>query len=85
MAWTRTHILRERAPAEDPGAGTKPIEVGLRRMGMRLGAEPAVGWDVADAPEDADLAAFCRAQWPRLVGVLTLYSGNRAVAEELAQ
>ncbi len=35
--------------------------------------------------EADDLVAFCEAEYPRLVGVLGLYSGNRAVAEELAQ
>lgn len=32
-----------------------------------------------------DVAAFCEAQIPRLVGALTLYCGDRALAEELAQ
>jgi RNA polymerase sigma factor (sigma-70 family) len=31
------------------------------------------------------LAAFCEREHPRLVGVLTLYAGDRHVAEELAQ
>lgn len=35
------------------------------------------------APDD--LAAFCAREWPRLVGALSLYCGDRAVAEELAQ
>jgi RNA polymerase sigma-70 factor (ECF subfamily) len=35
--------------------------------------------------EDADLAAFCRAEWPRLVGSMSLYVGRRHVAEDLAQ
>lgn len=34
---------------------------------------------------DPDLAAFCRREHSRLVGLLALYTGNRAVAEELAQ
>lgn len=33
----------------------------------------------------ADLTAFCLAQHPRLVGILSLYVGDAAVAEELAQ
>lgn len=33
----------------------------------------------------SDVAAFCEAQIPRLVGALTLYCGDRGVAEELAQ
>jgi RNA polymerase sigma-70 factor, ECF subfamily len=32
-----------------------------------------------------DLAAFCRDQYPQLVGMLGLYCGDRVVAEELAQ
>lgn len=32
-----------------------------------------------------DFAAFARREHPRLVGALTLYCGDRAVAEELAQ
>ena len=35
------------------------------------------------APEE--LEAFCEAQFPRLVGALGLYVGDRLVAEELAQ
>ena len=35
--------------------------------------------------EDANLAAFCRAEWPRLVGSMSLYVGRRDVAEDLAQ
>ena len=34
---------------------------------------------------DQELAAFCRALYPRLVGLLGLYCGDRSVAEELAQ
>jgi RNA polymerase sigma factor (sigma-70 family) len=33
----------------------------------------------------AGLTAFCREAWPRLVGALSLYTGDRHVAEELAQ
>ena len=33
----------------------------------------------------ADLTQFCRTQYPRLVGTLALYCGDRLVAEELAQ
>lgn len=32
-----------------------------------------------------DFEALCRREYPRLVGALGLYTGNRAVAEELAQ
>jgi RNA polymerase sigma factor (sigma-70 family) len=35
------------------------------------------------APDE--LAAFCRREHPRLVGALTLYCGDRSVAEEIAQ
>jgi RNA polymerase sigma factor (sigma-70 family) len=35
--------------------------------------------------DDAELADFCRAAWPRLVGSLGLYVGDRALAEDLAQ
>ena len=34
---------------------------------------------------DEALVEFCRAQYPRLVGFLGLYCGDRAVAEELTQ
>lgn len=34
---------------------------------------------------DEDLTRFCADEYPRLVGMLGLYCGNRAVAEELAQ
>lgn len=33
----------------------------------------------------ADAAAFCAAEYPRLVGGLTLYTGDQYLAEELAQ
>lgn len=33
----------------------------------------------------ADAAAFCAAEYPRLVGALTLYTGDQYLAEELAQ
>jgi RNA polymerase sigma-70 factor (ECF subfamily) len=33
----------------------------------------------------ADLVAFCEAEWPRLVGALSLYTGDADLAEELAQ
>lgn len=33
----------------------------------------------------ADLTHFCQSQYPRLVGTLALYCGDRLVAEELAQ
>lgn len=36
-------------------------------------------------PLDSEQAAFCRREHPRLVGALTLYSGDRGLAEELAQ
>ena len=32
-----------------------------------------------------ELTGFCREAWPRLVGALSLYTGDRDVAEELAQ
>ena len=32
-----------------------------------------------------DLTQFCRTEYPRLVGTLALYCGDRLVAEELAQ
>jgi RNA polymerase sigma factor (sigma-70 family) len=32
-----------------------------------------------------DLTAFCEAEWSRLVGALSLYTGDAALAEELAQ
>lgn len=32
-----------------------------------------------------DLEAFCQSEWPRLVGALSLYTGDRHLAEELAQ
>ena len=32
-----------------------------------------------------DLTEFCEAEWPRLVGALSLYTGDADLAEELAQ
>jgi RNA polymerase sigma factor (sigma-70 family) len=32
-----------------------------------------------------DLVEFCEAEWPRLVGALSLYTGDRDLAQELAQ
>lgn len=43
------------------------------------------GATVTSAPPDEDeLAAFCRREHPRLVGALSLYSGEPQLAEELA-
>jgi RNA polymerase sigma factor (sigma-70 family) len=33
----------------------------------------------------SDLASFCQKEYPRLIGALSLYCGDRYVAEELAQ
>jgi len=33
----------------------------------------------------ADFEAFCAVEWPRLVGALSLYTGDVSLAEELAQ
>src|SRR5438067_1463084 len=33
----------------------------------------------------ADLVAFCEAEWSRLVGALSLYTGDADLAQELAQ
>jgi len=35
--------------------------------------------------EPGSLEQFCRCEWPRLVGALTLYTGDPALAEDLAQ
>lgn len=35
--------------------------------------------------DDEALAEFCRDEWPRLVGSLSLYVGSRELAEDLAQ
>jgi len=35
--------------------------------------------------EDPQLAEFCGSEWPRLVGSLGLYVGDRQLAEDLAQ
>jgi RNA polymerase sigma-70 factor (sigma-E family) len=34
---------------------------------------------------DADVATFCRREWPRLVGSLSLFTGDGDLAQELAQ
>jgi RNA polymerase sigma factor (sigma-70 family) len=36
-------------------------------------------------PEQTELSAFCRREWPRLVGTLSLYTGDGDLAQELAQ
>src|SRR5690349_15095763 len=35
--------------------------------------------------EPEDVSAFCRREWPRLVGSLSLFTGDGDLAEELAQ
>jgi DNA-directed RNA polymerase specialized sigma24 family protein len=40
---------------------------------------------VGDVTDDRALAALCRDEHPRLVGLLALYVGSRPVAEDLAQ
>jgi RNA polymerase sigma factor (sigma-70 family) len=47
-------------------------------LGYAEGAVSSLG-----AP--GDLVAFCHVEYPRLVGALSLYCGDRDVAEELAQ
>jgi RNA polymerase sigma factor (sigma-70 family) len=37
------------------------------------------------ASEEVELAEFCRREHPRLLGALVLYTGDRQLAEELAQ
>lgn len=44
-----------------------------------------MGSGVCNAVDDAELVALCEAEWPRLVGFLGLYTGNRDLAEDLAQ
>ncbi|MHB8467474.1 MAG: RNA polymerase sigma factor, partial [Acidimicrobiales bacterium] len=49
-----------------------------------MATAPASGAvDEPGAPPD--LVTFCREEWPRLVGALALYCGDRDTAEELAQ
>ena len=50
---------------------------------MRLYQERGEGTRLSQPP--LDLVAFCEAQYPRLVGALGLYCGDRDVAEDLAQ
>lgn len=38
-----------------------------------------------EQPEDEERVAFCHREHPRLVGALSLYTGNRDLARELAQ
>ncbi len=40
---------------------------------------------IRDAQDHADVEAFCRDAWPRLVAGLVAWCDSRAVAEELAQ
>jgi RNA polymerase sigma-70 factor (sigma-E family) len=44
---------------------------------------PGLGERVEGPPED--LEAFCRAQHPRVLGALILYTGDQALASELTQ
>jgi RNA polymerase sigma factor (sigma-70 family) len=39
----------------------------------------------AKRTSDGDLDDFCRQEWPRLVGALSLYTGDPGLAEDLAQ
>jgi RNA polymerase sigma factor (sigma-70 family) len=40
---------------------------------------------VSRAEVRADVSAFCRREWPRLVGSLSLFTGDGDLAQELAQ
>lgn len=56
--------------------------------GPRDGTAPpcvCIRWEVRRVEAPADLAAFCRLEYPRLVGALSLYCGDRDLAEDLAQ
>lgn len=40
---------------------------------------------LGDVTDDTELAALCRREHPRLVGTLSLYTGDAGLAQELAQ
>jgi RNA polymerase sigma factor (sigma-70 family) len=40
---------------------------------------------MSNRPDPLSLAEFCRAEWPRLVGSLGLYTNDALLAEDLAQ
>jgi len=40
---------------------------------------------LSEVEAETDLAEFCRQEWPRLTGSLALFTGDRDLAEELAQ
>ncbi len=52
---------------------------------VRAGERERVDETRRDTAGDESLEAFCRRMRPRLLGALTLYCGERHVAEELAQ
>lgn len=42
-------------------------------------------WASSSVEDDRSLVELCRAEWPRLVGSLSLDVGSRGLAEDLAQ
>lgn len=74
------------------GPGVTATNGTVRAITLSTGRRPGLGDDVVaaagpDGPGGGtgDVAAFCRREHRRLVGLLALYVGDRAVAEELAQ
>ena len=71
----------------DVRGGTRPTRMhpscGLLRVTVRGMAQEGRRSEIASGPPE--LVAFCRDQYAGLVGMLGLYCGDRAVAEELAQ
>lgn len=50
-----------------------------------MSGEVTVSEAVGFASDDAELDTFCAIEYPRLVRALDLYTGDRAIAEDLAQ
>ncbi len=71
------------APATSGAVRAIPLPTG-RRPGLGVTVMAAAGRGTS-GHDPGDVAAFCRREHRRLVGLLALYVGDRAVAEELAQ
>jgi RNA polymerase sigma-70 factor (sigma-E family) len=78
-------VTRAGGARHEPGRGPSsdtPCDGLARDAGTSVGGVTGRG---SPREDPGDVAAFCRREHRRLVGLLALYVGDRAVAEELAQ
>jgi RNA polymerase sigma-70 factor (ECF subfamily) len=79
--WIVSMVDRRNDDYDGAGGGNSSVGAGVVPVVKRLG--PLVRLSRVEG--DEDLTEFCRSEWPRLVGSMSLYLGRRDLAEDLAQ